>query len=101
MGGILAEFFSFEEENAVDTILSQSSYYWIGLADSGQDNSWIWHENNKAPNYTNWYTGEPGEPEDDNCVLKASTGDFKWFASRCTYIIAGSYNIHALCKLFI
>ena len=79
MGGHLAEFYTRDEEKVVDQILPKSLYFWIGLLDigqdnlwmwqennywfglvnSGQDNSWVWQEKNETPKYTNWNNKQP------------------------------------------
>ena len=110
MGGYLAEFNTIEEEKAVDKILPKLIYYWIGLADSGNDNSWMWQESNKAPNYTNWKAKQPDQST-HHCVFK-DAATIQWDDHLCTnnYVkrrntcstswVAYEGPIHGLCKLF-
>ena len=111
-GGHLAEFYTAEEERAVDEILAHDAYYWIGLTDSGNDNSWMWQEDKIAPNYTNWNNKQPDNGL-HHCAMKDGSSNLKWNDILCNSsrikLLAASYGsrqfyyyryIHALCQLF-
>ena len=104
-GGHLAEFYTAEEERAVDKILAHDAYYWIGLTDSGNDNSWKWQENKIALNYTNWSNKQP-DNRLHHCALKDGFQSHKWNDFLCNSLKfnLGSTSYHwwiqALCQLF-
>ena len=55
------------EENAATVVLPKDFYYWIGLRDTGNDNSWMWQENNEEPSNVNWDHYQP-DHSGSHCV---------------------------------
>ena len=102
LGGHLAEFYTAEEEKAVDDMTPYlTPNYWIGLVDIGNDNSWHWRETNQEPSYTNWTINEPNR-NTHACAMKDK--NYGWNDYSCTSS-SGNYEtgygtIYALCKLF-
>ncbi|XP_033123572.1 snaclec coagulation factor IX/factor X-binding protein subunit A-like [Anneissia japonica] len=58
--------------------------YWIGLKKSGT--TWSWSDNSPYQ-YNNWSTGEPNNPETENCVTQwnAENSYLTWNNLRCDY----------------
>ena len=71
-GGHLAEFFSSEEEEAIDAILNRDIAYWFGLSDLAHEGTWRWQESHQLPEYTNWLSDQPNGNGD--CAYKSFLG---------------------------
>ena len=103
-GGHLAEFFSSEEEQAIDAVLNRDIAYWFGLSDFAHEGTWRWQESHQLPEYTIWLSGQPNG--DGDCGYKTFLGsnDGRWADVDCSVNSIGHCtdwdhgHAHALCQ---
>ena len=98
-GGHLAEFFSSEEEEAIDAILNRDIAYWFGLSDLAHEGTRRWQESHQLPEYSNWLSGQPNG--DGDCGYKTFWGsnDGEWADVDCSVnSIVDHGHAHALCQ---
>ena len=101
-GYYLAEFFSSEEEEAIDAILNRDIAYWFGLSDLAHEGTWRWQESHQLPEYSNWLSGQPNG--DGDCGYKTFRYDGEWADADCSVNSIGHCtdydhgHAHALCQ---
>ncbi|KAF7273080.1 hypothetical protein GWI33_014174 [Rhynchophorus ferrugineus] len=93
LGWVLAIEEDAEETSALNTVLTETGHQadniWLGgvyQEISGFYSQWIWIENGKIIEYTNWQSGEPSQSSTYPCIRKdALTSSYpgQWYANNC------------------
>jgi len=97
-GGYLAEITSSEEQTFLGTILSSSSYYWLGLSDLAHPGHYTWQHSWHDVAFTNWYEGQP-DGGSQHCVFQWGDHKHKWADYACDEAVSSAgHNIFALCE---
>merc|ERR1711892_641963 len=97
-GGYLAEINTHAEQAFLSTILSSSSYYWLGLADLAHPGQYTWQHSWQSPAFTNWGAGEP-DGGSQHCVFQWGGHEYQWADYLCDEAASsGGHDILALCE---
>merc|ERR1711892_8821 len=97
-GGYLAEINTQAEQAFLSTILSSSSYYWLGLADLAHPGQYTWQHSWQSPAFTNWGAGEP-DGGSQHCVFQWGGHEYQWADYLCDEAASsGGHDILALCE---
>jgi len=98
-GGFLAEPRTQEETNLIELFVKPDKNYWIGLTDIGEEGAFVWGSDFSAPDYTNWYPGQPDDYYDnEDCVNLHSIFGLQWDDDICSTSSWDSIGYHALCQ---
>ena len=97
-GGYLVEINTRAEQSFLSSILSSSSYYWLGLSDLAHPGQYTWQHSWLAPSYTNWYAGQP-DGGSQHCVFHWGDHQHQWADYLCDQAVSsGGHDILALCE---
>jgi len=100
-GGFLAEPRTEEETHLIELFVMPEENYWIGLTDLADEGAFVWGTDYSAPDYTNWYTGEPSNDDGEDCVHLWGSGGLQWNDHSCTstsVVNDAVVHLHALCQ---
>lgn len=65
--------------------------YWIGLTDAEAENVWKWSDGTEQTGYANWFSGQPNNIRNQDCVAMrkgqfAKAFDGEWLDFDCSHM---------------
>ena len=102
IGGMLPQPRNSGQNDFVNTMLSRSGWFFLGLTDKRHEGQWRWNTDwhNSTLEWTNWKSGDPDGGNHQNCAIQHVSDDSrwskKWTSTWCHH--NGDYDIPVVCE---